>query len=130
MTIKMRNVVYYKKHNIMVYSRKSWKSTTSHRKKYCDDLSFYWKYSIKLFLFRNLFLFLFIVDKSCKIHRRGVEQTCENVDYIAWKEDWNECSEIISSPKRKSGEEGCVKNLTDERWTVISQPQKSLCASA
>ena len=38
---------------------------------------------IKLFLFRNLFLFLFIVDKSCKIHRRGVEQTCENVDYIA-----------------------------------------------
>ena len=22
------------------------------------------------------------MDKSCKIHRRGIEQTCENVDYI------------------------------------------------
>ena len=36
-------------------------------------------------------------------------------DYDDFVEELRSYAEIISSPKRKSGEKGCVKNLTDKR---------------
>ena len=79
----MRNVVYYKKHNIMVYSQNPEKAQQVTAKNIAMTCLFIENIQLSCFYSEIFFLFLFIVDKSCKIHRRGVEQTCENVDYIA-----------------------------------------------